>query len=350
MCVDCTNGCTETTLDSCVKYTGPDNTVIGICKGDPLYKVEAQIITYITTLLSSTSAVILSLTGNCDYFKSKMGTKAYNSSNIIDSLVTSVCDLKSMITVLQGTTVTPISVNAPCLGLSPNATRDDILKATASKVCQINTQVTFIANDYVKASELNTLIAQFLASNTPTSPTGITQQYTKMVPYTALPYFGPQSNFDSTGKGLVNNSYDKVYLCNGLNGTPDLRGRTVVGAISGVPGAALDAAVDPTNPANAGKNYAVKDKFGASSIVLNTTNLPTHTHPVTDPGHVHGVNAKDSNGVLGNDSRIPTPTDQGGVLATKSALTGISIGSTGGNAPHDNVQPSMAANFIIYLP
>jgi hypothetical protein len=52
-------------------------------------------------------------------------------------------------------------------------------------------------------------------------------------------------------------------LCNGSNGTPDLRDKFVVGA---------------------GNTY------GATTATLAITNLPAHSHPVSDPGHVHGLN------------------------------------------------------------
>lgn len=58
-------------------------------------------------------------------------------------------------------------------------------------------------------------------------------------------------------------------LCDGTNGTPDLRGKFVVGA---------------------GGTYAPGASGGSTSVTLSTANLPVHSHGVNDGGHVHGVN------------------------------------------------------------
>ena len=49
------------------------------------------------------------------------------------------------------------------------------------------------------------------------------------------------------------------YLCDGGNGTPDLRNRFVIGA-------------------GAGGNYSPGDNGGSSTVLLGTANLPSHTH------------------------------------------------------------------------
>ena len=98
-----------------------------------------------------------------------------------------------------------------------------------------------------------------------------------MIPFTVLEYYGPLTNFDGTGAGITALGFDKIYLCNGLNGTPDKRGRVGVGAVDSVPGGPLDAAVNPAastfNP-----NYAVYDVGGANSVALITSQLPAHSH------------------------------------------------------------------------
>ena len=48
-----------------------------------------------------------------------------------------------------------------------------------------------------------------------------------MVPYTVVEYYGPLTYFDNTGAGQ--GDWDRIFLCNGLNGTPDKRGRVAVG-------------------------------------------------------------------------------------------------------------------------
>jgi microcystin-dependent protein len=120
-------------------------------------------------------------------------------------------------------------------------------------------------------------------------------------------------------------------LCNGNNGTPDLRDRFIVGA---------------------GSTYAV-DATGGSA----DSTLPTHTHGatsvVTDPGHVHDLTFN-SNVVtegtasiaLGDDLRT-TPLN--GFIA--SAVTGITVATTNANAgvsaTNGNLPPYYALCYIM---
>lgn len=145
-------------------------------------------------------------------------------------------------------------------------------------------------------------------------------------------------------------------LCDGNNSTPDLRDRFVVGA---------------------GQGYSVGDTGGSATVSLVEANLPahlhsvslttdsqgSHTHPVTDPGHFHGVNAW-----LGAQS----PGQGGGADAgqrlsglttinSNSATTGISIqsagahthsvsgntGNTGSGTGHENRPPYYALAYIM---
>lgn len=350
MCVDCFNGCSpEATSDKCVKYTGPDNVTLGICQGEPLASVETKLINAINALITGTNDTIYSITNNCTFFQSQIGNQTYTLNHLLDSLVKGECSLKKMIDDINAVVTAPIVLDQPCFYIPAYPTRDQIITASVTEICKIQSSVSAIASDYVKASQLNSSIAAYLASTAPTSPSGVTQQYTKMVPYVAYEYYGPLSNFDSTGIGLSANSFEKVYLCNGLHGTPDKRGRVAVGAIANVPGGTLDTEVDPTLPANAGKNWTLLQKFGKSSVTLDTTMIPAHTHPVVDPGHQHDVNGTPtpwhpaSDGVIVNINGTT-------VGKTVAAKTGITIGSAGSSLAHENMPPAIGAYFIMYLP
>ncbi|MFW5787564.1 MAG: hypothetical protein ACOCV3_04800 [Halanaerobiales bacterium] len=63
----------------------------------------------------------------------------------------------------------------------------------------------------------------------------------------------------SMWSGSINSIPSTWALCNGSNGTPDLRNRFVVGA---------------------GDDYAVGDKGGANNVALTEANLAAHTHGV----------------------------------------------------------------------
>ena len=106
-------------------------------------------------------------------------------------------------------------------------------------------------------------------------------------------------------------------LCNGLNNTPDLRDKFIVGA---------------------GSTYAVLAEGGSANSIL-----PTHTHVatsvVTDPGHNHGVGGGGTNagsGSFGNYAgNSASPVSETKVtsitVATTNADAGVS--PTNGNLP-----------------
>lgn len=58
-------------------------------------------------------------------------------------------------------------------------------------------------------------------------------------------------------------------LCDGTLGTPDLRGKFVVGLNAGEP------------------DFNLLGKTGGGSATLTANNLPKHTHEINDPGHSH---------------------------------------------------------------
>jgi microcystin-dependent protein len=180
--------------------------------------------------------------------------------------------------------------------------------------------------------------------------------YAKMIPYTIMPYFGPLvGNFDATGAGL--GVWQKIFLCNGLNATPDLRGVTLVGATT-MGSNAFNSTVDPAISGN--PTYANGQRNGANQITLTANQAPPHSHTatatVTDPGHVHHNTkqnpAKLASGIYNYDS--VGDQDHFDVMDSDSAVTGVtvavSVGTTGGGMPHANVQPSYGINYIIYIP
>jgi microcystin-dependent protein len=108
-------------------------------------------------------------------------------------------------------------------------------------------------------------------------------------------------------------------LCNGTNGTPDLRSRFVVGA---------------------GSAYNVAATGGSADSVV-----PLHSHSITDPGHTHTYITKGAtnsgmdqwNGIVGRLGQIPT----------SSATTGITVNSTGQSGVNANLPPYYALAYIM---
>lgn len=346
-CTDCLQNCDPIISDQCVQYTGPDIPAFGICQGDTLSAFEADIVAQLQSALNGTGILITSVTlANCSFLANMFANTSPTLANYLQLLVNANCSLKAMIDAINATLGATTVFNTQCLtGLPANPTRDQVLQATVNLLCTINTTVNAFPSTYVQTSDLNTLVTNIV--NSIISGGSSSQQNSKMVPNVAYEYYGPMSNFDSTGKGLSSQGFDKVYVCNGANGTPDKRGRVGVGAINGTPsgGVALDPAVDPSaNPLN--PNWALNDKRGETVHTLINPEMPVHTHPVNDPGHAHNYAGVVPDGHGSDAAKAGTMS----TLQTTTNTTGITIGAAGGGQAHNNIQPSIAANYIMYIP
>jgi len=341
-CTNCFDNCLgNITLDTCVRYTGSDNTYLGISSGDSLYYV---LITLMGAIVSANSVANPTYTAACTFLSNIVGsTGLVSQQDMITGLMQAVCTLNTTVTSI---TPTPASFNTSCLTVASNPTRDQVLQATITKLCSLSTSLTTIITDYVKASQLCTLVNQCIANNVSSA-----QEYTKMNKYVALPYHGPTSVFDSNGAGLSAMGYDKVYMCLGqtINGftLPDYRGRSPMGANSGVPTTGIDNAVNPALIANAGYGITNKQKIGAYTDTLTINQLAAHSHSPIDPGHSHFLGGHFA--ATGDDNNF-TLLAQGGSDKTLTSTTGISIASTGAGQAHNTTHPSVGAIFIMYVP
>lgn len=353
-CKDCLQNCAEIISDQCVEYTGPSlGAPFNVCEGDQLSIFEANIVAVIQSLLSGTNVVPIDIT-QCTWFQQLFGTQAITANNILQTLVTGECNLNAAIVALQaqiGSNQNGVVIDTACLtGLPNNPTTSQILQAVITLLCTINTTVTAIPATYVKLSDLTTLVTPIVNS---VINGGSTVQYsTRLVPFTAMSYFGPLSNFDNSGVGIPSLGFNRIFICNGQNGTPDMRGRVPVGAIRSIPGPALDPqvdpAVDPNNP-----NWAQGDRSGTNTVTLSVPQMPSHNHPLNDPGHSHtGSVFVDLNKSGGSNPDLAL-RDLGtgnSTFTTGSSVTGVTIGQTGGNQPHPNIQPSISGVWIMYIP
>jgi microcystin-dependent protein len=76
--------------------------------------------------------------------------------------------------------------------------------------------------------------------------------------------------------------------------------------------------------------------------------MPSHTHGITDPGHNHSYVNNTNNQDTDNAFSTETAADNADLDATTgTSTTGISVNSTGGDNPHNNMPPFFVLNFII---
>jgi len=354
-CSNCYNGCTEIVSDRCVKYTGIDVPVLGIKTGDSLSFVEQALITFLTSTLDGTGVIIdLAPTVVCDLVKQYLPTcKDLSIVDVSKALVQAACNLQIQVNAINATLAT---LNADytigCLtGVTASSDTHAIVQAVINKVCQVQVDLTALTlnlstNYSSNGAQLDAYIANYLATNVPSS----NLISNRMVPYAVVEYYGPVAgNFDGTGKGT--GIWDKIYLCNGLNGTPDKRGVVGVGATNGAMlGLTMPA---QTNPSLGNPTYTVAGSIvGSNNIVLLPTQIPSHTHSttITDPGHTHDIKVNTNSSGSGFPAFEAASTQ--GTFATESKQTGIGITilPTGGGQSHANFQPGLGCLYIQYRP
>jgi len=120
------------------------------------------------------------------------------------------------------------------------------------------------------------------------------------------------------------------YLCNGSNGTPDLRDKFVVGA-------------------GTGSSYSVDDSGGSAdaTLVSHSHTINNHTHSVSgntgNDSHSHTIQSSSS---IGGGTRVTSQNDTGNTATTSSDTHSHSFSATTGN-PSDrgtNLQGSSGTN------
>jgi hypothetical protein len=119
-------------------------------------------------------------------------------------------------------------------------------------------------------------------------------------------------------------------LCNGSNGTPDLRDRFVVGA---------------------GSTYAVDGTGGsANAIVVSHTHTATSTSTVTDPGHNHTYTRYDTlTGVGGANPLWANTSTQntGNAVTGVTVATATTVATAGTSGTNANLPPYYALCYIM---
>lgn len=158
--------------------------------------------------------------------------------------------------------------------------------------------------------------------------------------------------FDANGTGIKDTPYEGWQMCNGENGSPDLRDRFIV---------------------TAGRNYKVGDQGGSDSVALTAAQLPAHAHAGQTAAsgiHQHWIEGTDAKGLAKRKRRIPgqTTVDMGfgggrnadpndvrwrGAVNTDRVgnhAHGFTTGNTGGNQAHENRPAFFALAFIMRLP
>lgn len=352
-CTNCFNGCQEILSDQCVKYTGNDYPDLNIEKGSTLLALENALIAVIQTLITG-EGILPTYIGSvsCDFITDLLPSEDVTLNDVLQAYMAGLCTLNTEIEAID---VILEQLNETyTLGCLPvdtdNSNTHSVLQALITKACSTAADLTALTLDvntnYVRIDEIDQYIQDYIDNSGET-----TLISSKMVPYAVLEYHGPLSFFDATGAGL--GDWDKVYLCNGQNGTPDKRGFVSVGATIGMLGGALNPLVDPAFPGNPA--YSIGAINGTNTVAITPSQMPSHTHTGstnTTGEHTHGLAVvylnesapAGSEGIFrGVDATIQT-----GPAGNHSHT--LTIDSTGGGQAHPNVQPGMGCYYIQYRP
>lgn len=134
------------------------------------------------------------------------------------------------------------------------------------------------------------------------------------------------------------------YLCDGLNGTPNLQDKFIVGA---------------------GSAYAVGATGGAATVTLSTAEIPSHTHSFSGSGttsttgaHTHTVSDQSPTGSVSADWDAPNgavslpenteirTTSSAGDHSHTFSVSGTT-GAAGSGGAHENRPPYYALAYIM---
>ena len=204
-----------------------------------------------------------------------------------------------------------------------------------------------------------------------TGQQGIIQQLQFLVPlygiinfYSDIVLGGVNFELDGKGKQNIVQGIDlrAFHLCNGNNGTPDLRDRFVVGSGGSYPHREF------------GPLHNSAASLAFSSVKLTIPEMPTHKHGITEPnngtGHSHGITQLDHTHKFSLAVKSATPVSifgiEGGFAEDESdddgkcvtdgakaditinkATTSITINNEGGSVAHENRPPYMALAYIM---
>lgn len=183
---------------------------------------------------------------------------------------------------------------------------------------------------------------------------------TYLPPGVWLPYGGtaaPSGWLLCDGSAVNRTTYSALFTAIGIaygagNGTttfnvPDMRGRVVAGR-DDMGGSAASRLTSTTMTPNGTTLAAVG---GSQTHTLITAELAAHSHSVTDSGHTHSITQSGNTGsnvfIGGSGGGNSLWSLAAAATATNSNTTGITIQNAGSGSAHNNVQPTIIANYII---
>jgi microcystin-dependent protein len=207
--------------------------------------------------------------------------------------------------------------------------KDGLPAGNSSKVvkgAELDTEFTAIAAAVASKSDSNSPTF----TGTPLAPTAASGTNNTQIATTAFATTVAAAAFPVGGIIMWSGSVASIpsgwALCNGSNGTPDLRNRFVVGA---------------------GSTYAVAATGGSADAIVVSH---THTATVTDPGHNHSAaRLQTSFGITQGPSVFGVCEQTTSITTTNTTGITVSNSTTGSSGTNANLPPYYALAYIIKL-
>lgn len=355
--------------DTQVQYKGPSIPALNICTGDLLSEVEAVVLQRIVDYATGKNICIPNIDLTlCKLFASDTVSCCKTDCNQLDDLMViifnALCTLYGDFTSLQSLfdALNNGPYNIACLkNLGTNPTLSLIIQELITEFCALQAQVTALAASIPTTSQIQTIIGNFLSTavnscNTQLKKTGsgssIQLTFSGFVPLGGIiPYAGPLTVFDSSGKGLPNTEACGWALANGLNGTVDMKGNVPVGTTN-MGGNSLTSITS-------GATYNLNDTGGLIFAPLVNANIPalafsgttsstTGSVPFYTVSRSHAGTGDNTMGYMcdGSGTSTPCPSAPNSSIPFTVPATSFS-GTVGGSGlPHENRMPYRALYYI----
>lgn len=207
------------------------------------------------------------------------------------------------------------------------AIKDGLTTTDPAKVIKgtdIDNEYNAIANAIATKANTNSPAL----TGTPTAPTATAGTNTTQIASCAFVLANAiPSGLITMWSGTIASIPSGWYLCDGNNSTPDLRDKFIIGAKQ-----------DETAIAKTNITGSLTQTGGSKDAVA-----VSHTHTITDPGHVHTQSASRAD----NMNVGPGGFDRMTSASTASATTGITIDTAGVSGTNQNLPPYYALAFIM---
>lgn len=270
---------------------------------------------------------------------SKIADSAINSDKLNSNAVVTdkIADNSIVTSKIADSAITTSKINNGAI--TGEKIDSDVKKASNISATIINSQDTSEANVQAKLNKIYADLIDMTQGAVADNSISSNKLEDNCVINTKIPNNSITEDKIVTGLGLVPSGLICMwsgstvptgwYLCDGTNGTPDLRDRFVVGA---------------------GNEYSIGDTGGEKNHILTESEMPSHTHKL----HINNTNfayysTESDTEILGTssgDAKLVRPKRSSSYYSQEYSMDAITQ-ATGDGSAHENRPPYYALAFIM---